>query len=95
MKRTDLAKHKGKKIDDRMNRAPAADRFGGGAATLVDRKELRRRDRELGLVPFAVKLEADLVTKLRELAQKQNVELNELVDNLLRSGLRQVAGTSD
>jgi hypothetical protein len=87
MKRTELAKHKGKKIDDRMNRAPAADRFGGGAATLVDRKELRKRDRELGLVPFAVKLESDLVTKLRELAKDKNVELNELVGSLLRKSL--------
>ena len=87
MKRTDLAKHKGKKIEDRMNRAPAADRFGGGAATLVDRKELRKRDRELGLVPFAVKLESDLITKLRELAKEQNIELNELVGSLLRKSL--------
>lgn len=88
MKRTDLAKHKGKKIDDRMNRAPAADRFGGGAATLVDRKELRKRDRELGLVPFAVKLEADLVTRLRDLAKEQKVELNEFVAGLLRKSLQ-------
>lgn len=88
MKRTDLAKHKGKKIDDRMNRTLAADRFGGGAATLVDRKELRKRDRELGLVPFAVKLEADLVTRLRELANEQKVELNELVGGLLRKSLQ-------
>ena len=87
MKRTELAKSKGKKIDDRMNRAPSADRFGGGAATLVDRKEMRKRDRELGLVPFAVKLEADLATKLRELAKEQNVELNELVGSLIRKSL--------
>jgi hypothetical protein len=88
MKRTELAKNKGKKIDDRMNRAPAADRFGGGATTLADRKELRKRDRELGLVPFAVKLESDLVTKLRELAKEQNVELNELVGGLIRKSLQ-------
>jgi hypothetical protein len=88
MKRTELAKSKGKKIDDRMNRAPAADRFGGGGAALADRKELRKRDRELGLVPFAVKLESDLVTQLRELAKEQNVDLNELVGGLLRESLK-------
>ncbi|MEO8004173.1 MAG: hypothetical protein ABI771_04670 [Betaproteobacteria bacterium] len=87
MKRTELAKSKGKKIDDRMNRAPAADRFGGGAAILVDRKEIRKRDRELGLVPFAVKLESDLAMKLRDLAKERNVDLNELVGSLLRKSL--------
>ncbi len=87
MKRTDLAKHKGKKIDNLMNRAVPADRFGGASSAVGDRKEQRKRERARGLVPFAVKLNGDFAASLRALAEERNLELNQLVEELLRKGL--------
>lgn len=88
MKRADLEKHKGKKIDDNMSRTSTPGRFGKEAATILDRREQRRRDQELGLVPFAVKLDGELVKKLQSLAQECQVGLNEVVSELLEIGLK-------
>lgn len=86
MKLTDLMKLKGKKIEGRMGGA-APDRFGKGAAEVVDKKEQRRRDQEAGLVPFAVKLHGDLIKRLHALAQEKQVTLNELTADLIHAGL--------
>ncbi|MDX2220611.1 MAG: hypothetical protein SF172_16455 [Burkholderiales bacterium] len=86
MKLTDLMKLKGKKIEGRMGGA-APDRFGKGAAEVVDKKEQRRRDQEAGLVPFAVKLHGDLIKRLHALAQARQVSLNELTAELINAGL--------
>lgn len=86
MKLTDLMKLKGKKIEGRMGGA-APDRFGKGAAEVVDKKEQRRRDQEAGLVPFAVKLHGDLIKRLHALAQERQVTLNELTAELINAGL--------
>ena len=84
MKKTDLAKHDAKKL---MNQAgPRAPSFGGEAPPL-DRREQRERDRALGLVPFAVKLNGDLVSQLQALAKERGLDMNELVADLLRKGL--------
>ena len=88
MKRTDLEKHKGKKIDRDMSRAATPGRFGKEAAAIPDRREQRRRDQELGLVPFAVKLDGGLVRKLHSLAQERGAGLNEVVGELLEAGLK-------
>ena len=85
MKRTDLAKSMALKLDERMKHAGTPTRFAGGA--LPDRKEQRKLDQAKGLVPFAVKLDAQLVAELRARAESQQRELNELVDELLRKGL--------
>ena len=87
MKRTDLAKLKGKKVDIRMNQADTPERFGKAAAAIPDRREQRKRDQALGLVPFAVKLDGELVKKLHTLAQQRETGLNELVGELLTKGL--------
>ena len=60
--------------------------FGAGDAAPVDRREQRERDRALGLVPFAVKLNGDLVAQLQALAKERGVEMNQLVDEVLRKG---------
>ena len=88
MKRADLAKSKGKKIDRQMTQSVTPGRFGQGAAVVGDRREQRKRDQALGLVPFAIKLESELVKQLQALAQDRGTALNELTAELLRKGLK-------
>jgi hypothetical protein len=88
LKKADLEKSKGKKIDRQMNRPPTPGRFGQGAAVVVDRREQRKRDQALGLVPFAIKLDGDLVKQLHTLAQERETSLNELTTELLKKGLK-------
>ena len=86
MKRTDLAKRDAEKLKNQMGSQNAA--CGGAARNAVpDRREQRERDRALGLVPFAVKLNGDLVGQLQALSKERGVELNELVAELLQKGL--------
>jgi hypothetical protein len=86
MKKTALAKSDAKKLMNQMGaKGPA---FGATAGTPApDRREQRERERALGLVPFAVKLNSDLVLQLQELSKERGVELNELVATLLQKGL--------
>jgi hypothetical protein len=84
MKKADLEKHKGLKL---AGAGTTPDRFGKGAGAVLDKREQRERDRELGLVPFAVKLHSDLVRDLHAAAQKRGVGLNELTAELLRKSL--------
>ena len=88
MKKADLEKSKGKKIDRQMVQSATPGRFGHGAAVVVDRREQRKRDQALGLVPFAVKLNVDLAKQLHTLAQERATGLNELVAELLKKGLK-------
>ena len=88
MKRAELAKKKGKKIDTTMSKTSTPGRFGKDAVAILDRREQRKRDQELGLVPFAVKLNAELVKKLQALALDRQTGLNELVGELLKAGLK-------
>ncbi len=85
MKKAELEKLKGRKIA--AGSGTTNDRFGKGAAEVLDKREQRERDRELGLVPFAVKLHEDLVRDLHAAAQKRGVALNDLAAELLRKGL--------
>jgi hypothetical protein len=85
MKKTDLAKSDAKKIMNQMGARSAS--FGAAAAAPVDKREQRERDRALGLVPFAVKLNGELVAQLQALAQERGVDMNALVDELMRKGL--------
>lgn len=87
MKRADLEKSKGKKIDRQMSQVPIPGRFGQGSAALVDRREQRKRDQALGLIPFAIKLNADLVRQLQALAQERAISLSELTAEVLQRGL--------
>lgn len=93
LKRTDLAKNLNLKIQGQMQHAAVPSRFAQAAA-LPDRREQRKLDQAAGLVPFAVKLNKDLVARLGELAAAQQVTLNALVDQLVRAGLAQLPATA-
>jgi hypothetical protein len=88
LKRTDLAKNLNLKIQGQMQHAATPGRFAQAAA-LPDRREQRKLDQAAGLVPFAVKLNKELVARLGELASARQVTLNALVDEVLRAGLAQ------
>lgn len=85
MKRTDLAKNMAVKLTERMKHAGTPERFAGEAS--LDRKEQRKLDQAKGLIPFAVKLDAQLVGGIRALAESRQMSLNDLVAELLRKGL--------
>ena len=86
MKKTGMAKSDAKKLMGKMA-APGASAFGAGDAVAVDRREQRKRDQVLGLVPFAVKLNSELVQQLQALAQAQGRNINEVTAEILGKGL--------
>ena len=88
MKKTDLEKKKGLKINTSVNRFGTPDRFGKDATIPQGRREQRKLDQSLGLVPFAVKLNSDLVKQVQALAEERKVGLNEIVAELLTKGLK-------
>jgi hypothetical protein len=87
MKKTDLYKNQGLKISGQMKQAGIPGRFGGEASAVLDRREQRKLDQAQGLVPFAVKLNSELVQQIQELALARQMGLNEMVAELLKKGL--------
>jgi len=87
VKRTQLERLKAAGLANRMKAEPAAERYGKGSASVGDRRERRRLEREKGLVPFAVKLDATLAAELRALAEARGADLGVVVAELLRKGL--------
>ena len=87
MKKTDLEKAKGQKIAGNMKLNSIPDRFGKDAGALVEKREQRKRDQELGLIPYAVKLHGDLIKQIKALAEIQNKSLNDVTAELLTKGL--------
>jgi len=87
MKKTDLDRLAGIKLDSQMRGAANPGRFGKQAAQLPDRKEQRRLDAAAGLVPFACKLPAELTQQLRERAATHAGGINGLVAELLQKSL--------
>jgi hypothetical protein len=88
MKKTDLEKHKAKKIVGSMKSALAPDRFAQGAAAALDRRERRARDAAAGLVPLACKLPGDMVAKIQARAATHEGGLNGLMADLLAPSLK-------
>lgn len=86
MKKTGMAKSDAKKLMGKMT-APGAAGFGNSDSVVLDRREQRKRDQALGLVPFAVKLNSTLVQQLQTLAKERGVDLNEVVTEVLTKGL--------
>ncbi|MFZ2853654.1 MAG: hypothetical protein WAZ34_06015 [Rhodocyclaceae bacterium] len=86
MKKTDLEKNKFLKTNNRMRKEATPGRFADQTA-VPDRREQRKLDQAAGLVPFAVKLNGDLVKAIQTLAQTREQGLNELVGELLSKAL--------
>jgi hypothetical protein len=86
VKKTGMAKSDAKKLMGKMT-APGAAGFGNAEVAAVDRREQRKRDQALGLVPFAVKLNGDLVQQLQALAKERGADLNTVVAEVLAKGL--------
>ena len=86
MKKADLEKLKASRVSGGPPSIP--DRYGRGSAVPTDKREQRERDREMGLVPFAVKLHGDLVREIHALAQSRGVGLNEITTELIKKGLQ-------
>jgi hypothetical protein len=86
MKKTGMAKSDAKKLMGKMA-APGAAGFGNSDTVAPDRREQRKLDQAAGLVPFAVKLNGELVQKLQAQAKDSNVDLNQLVADLLAKGM--------
>lgn len=92
MKKTDLEKNKALKLTHSMKQAHS-DRFGKGTAEIpVNRREQRKLDQAKGLVPFACKLDGELVETLKERAAAHAEGMNGLIDQLLRQALAQDGG---
>jgi len=87
MKRTDLEKRNGMKVEGRIKQAGTPDRYGKQAAVALDKRERRKQDQALGLIPFAVKLDSELVKRIHALAQEKQTDVNELVGALLEKAL--------
>ena len=87
MKKFELEKNKGLKIDGKMKAAGVQERFGQGAGAVADKREQRRRDAAAGLVAFACKLPAPLVKQLHERAAAHEGGMNGLVAQLLEKAL--------
>lgn len=81
MAKTDAKKLMGKMV------APGMTGFDKTEAPSVDRREQRKRDQALGLVPFAVKLNSALVQQLQALAKERGLDLNDVVAEVLTKGL--------
>lgn len=86
-KKTDLERLKAASITDQLRKAQAPARYGKGSA-LPSRRAQRAADRAQGLVPFAVKLNGELVKKLQARAQERHLALSQLVAELLEHSLK-------
>lgn len=94
MKKTDLVKNLGLKIKGQMQKSAIPGRFAEGSTAVPDRREQRKLDQAAGLVPFAVKLHAELVERLRQQALTDGVGINELTERLLRAALGEEGAAS-
>jgi len=86
MKKTGMAKTDAKKLMGK-TAAPGLSGFENVEVATVDRREQRKRDQALGLVPFAVKLNSELVLQLQARAKERGVDLNVLVGEVLVKGM--------
>ena len=86
MKRTDLYRLQGLKIASRI-KPHGAVTTPGGAASLPDKREQRRLDQAAGLIPFACKLNADVIKQVQALAHLRGAGLNQTLAELLTTAL--------
>jgi hypothetical protein len=87
MKKTQLDRLNAAKIVTEMRKAAPPERYAQGSGAVLDKREQRRLDRERGLVPFAVKLDGEIVRRVRALAEERKTGINEVVGELLAKAL--------
>lgn len=87
MKKADLERLAGLKLDSQMRGKAIPGRFAQGATALPDRKQRRAIDAAAGLVPFACKLPASMTNTLRERADQHEGGINGLMLELLNKAL--------
>jgi hypothetical protein len=87
MKKTDLYKNEGLKINGQMRQAGTPDRFGSAAGAALSRRDQRKLEQAQGLVALAVKLDGELVKQIHALAASRQTDINETVAALLVKGL--------
>lgn len=87
MKKTDLEKNKALKLNNAMKQANS-ERFGKSAAEpKLDRREQRKLDQAQGLVPFACKLNSELVDELKTRAAEHPEGMTGLLQEVIKRGL--------
>lgn len=87
MKPAELQKYNAMKLVNQMKNA-GTHGHPGGTAKAVDRREQRRLDQAAGLVPFAVKLNGELIKQIHALAAERKSGVNEVVAELLQKALK-------
>lgn len=87
MKRTDLEKNRGLKINAKISAAGIPGRFAAGATSVADKREQRRQERALGQVSFACKLPAELVKQLQERGAAHAGGINTFMAELVSKAL--------
>jgi hypothetical protein len=89
MKKTDLEKTKALKLTQSLKQSQS-ERFGKGAVEApVNRREQRKLDQAKGLVPFACKLDGELIATLKERAAHHPDGMTGVVSELLQQALAQ------
>ena len=81
-----MAKSSAKKLMGKMS-GPGASGFGNATETVLDRREQRKLDQALGLVPFAIKLNSALILQLEAKAKERELDLGTFVSELLVQAL--------
>lgn len=87
MKPAELQKYNAMKLVNRMKNAGTHGNHGGTVKP-ADRRERRRLDQAAGLVPFAVKLNGELIRQINALATERKTGINEIVAELLQKALK-------
>lgn len=87
MKRTDLEKNRGLKINARMGAAGTPGRFAAEALDAAGKRAQRQQERALGLVPFACKLPAELAGQLQARGSSHAGGINALMAELIAQAL--------
>jgi hypothetical protein len=85
MKKTDLYKNLARKVEGKLKQVGTPDRFAQGLTP--DRKDRRKLDQAKGLVPFAIKINQQLADELRAMAIAQEMDINDMMEQLLRKAL--------
>ncbi|MBX9904099.1 MAG: hypothetical protein K2Y31_07070 [Burkholderiales bacterium] len=87
MKPAELQKFNAMKLVNRMKNT-GTHGHPGGTVKPVDRREQRRLDQAAGLVPFAVKINGELIKQINTLAAERKTGVNQLVAELLQKALK-------